>query len=136
MSYSVNKYKVNLSKAFDLFKVFKLNYFYKKIRHLNQYIRVVNYHGTPLKDRDNFEIQIKYLSQLFEFVSEEDLEDFLQKGISRIWKKLFTHSKTYQFHPQSSTIFNIFGAKIKIFSAFSEVNYELLIFIVFFPFGV
>ena len=60
------------------------------------------------------------------------------KKVFQEFGRNFSHTlKLTNFTPRAlQYLRNIFGAKIQIFSAFSEVNYELLIFIVFFPFGV
>lgn len=52
----------------------------QRLAHRGAYVRVVNYHATPLRDRERLRAHLAFFCDRFSPVSHDDLGRFLEKG--------------------------------------------------------
>lgn len=76
--------KILIARLFDLFFINHLVFFLTRRRYGRSHIRAVNYHGTPLPFQDNFERQVRFFKKYYCDVNEEELLEFVERGL---WKK-------------------------------------------------
>lgn len=70
------KIKNFIARLCDLFGINRWIFIHQKDKN---YVRVINYHDTPIKSKDNFEKQILYFKENFEIINEEEFHLFLNK---------------------------------------------------------
>jgi peptidoglycan/xylan/chitin deacetylase (PgdA/CDA1 family) len=77
------KFKIILliSKIARMTKLYEAFYLWNARKFDNKYIRVVNYHSTPIDTFDNFEKQIKFFLKYYEPVNYKILHEFLTNKI-------------------------------------------------------
>lgn len=71
---------ITIAKIFDIFMISNILF---KLTNLliKPHIRILNYHKTPLKFKDNFEKQINHLLKRYHPITKEEFFDFLETGI-------------------------------------------------------
>ena len=67
-----------MAKIYDCFGINALRIMLLNKKYQNNYIRVLNYHHTPISDKEQFENQIRWCANHFEICGLNDLRGFLQ----------------------------------------------------------
>lgn len=78
--------KEELARVFDIVGILDMCFLYLRIKTRDNYIRVINYHGTTEHDKNNFEMQLKWYKNFFTNINYLDFEAFM-KGERRIQDK-------------------------------------------------
>lgn len=76
----MNSFRIKciLATLYDVFGINAIMLSKINKRTANNYIRVINYHHSPLEDKDQFIKQIKWFSKHFEFCGIEELQSFFE----------------------------------------------------------
>lgn len=101
------KMKKAIAKIFYIFGI--NNLMLKKLnnKYKNNYIRVVNYHGTPEKYKDNFEKQVKWIMKHFEICDLNKLKLFLQDKYTFTTKPGFIFTFDDGYHNNYTVAYQI-----------------------------